>query len=115
MPAGMVLHEVGHALGLIHEHSRRGRDGYVTVRWENVDPRAVSNFQRKGSRLDLDELTYNNASTMHYSAMAFSMNRHITIHRTQPLTSASLDGAAQESDRGRPPSREAVVPGRSGS
>lgn len=41
---GTVAHEIGHALGLIHEHSRMDRDMYITVHYENIWPRFHDQF-----------------------------------------------------------------------
>jgi hypothetical protein len=34
---GRIAHEIGHVLGLQHEHSRGNRDTYITVLWGNID------------------------------------------------------------------------------
>ncbi|GFR07796.1 meprin A subunit alpha, partial [Trichonephila clavata] len=35
---GLVIHELGHAIGLFHEHQRSDRDNYITVYKNNVVP-----------------------------------------------------------------------------
>ena len=35
-----MAHEIGHALGLIHENQRLDRDQYVTVKAENIEDKA---------------------------------------------------------------------------
>ncbi|KIH54283.1 hypothetical protein ANCDUO_15571 [Ancylostoma duodenale] len=34
--SGGIAHEVGHALGLEHTHTRHDRDDYLIVNWTNV-------------------------------------------------------------------------------
>ncbi len=35
---GVIMHEICHAAGLFHEHSRTDRDAYVRIFWSNVQP-----------------------------------------------------------------------------
>ncbi|MGE3840421.1 MAG: M12 family metallopeptidase [Vicinamibacterales bacterium] len=67
--AGTIAHEIGHALGLIHEHQRPDRDTYVTIVTDNVDPQYLSNFTRVASaRL---WTPYDFSSVMHYPRTSF--------------------------------------------
>jgi uncharacterized protein (TIGR02145 family) len=40
----MVIHEIGHAVGLIHEHSRAKRNDYIDIKWSNIKLNMWSNF-----------------------------------------------------------------------
>lgn len=39
-----VMHEIMHALGFVHEHSRPDRDQHVEVLWPNIDPKFWPQF-----------------------------------------------------------------------
>lgn len=39
-----IAHEIMHALGFIHEQSRIDRDAFVTVRWDNIEPRFQAQY-----------------------------------------------------------------------
>ena len=41
-----VVHELGHTLGLKHEHQRPDRDDFVTVHKENIQPGRESDFAK---------------------------------------------------------------------
>ncbi len=75
---GNVIHEIGHAIGLFHEHTREDRDRFVTVNVANIDPTKTGNFAQAISTSD-DLGAYDYGSIMHYPAMAFSINGLPTI------------------------------------
>lgn len=75
---GNCIHEIGHAIGLWHEQSRRDRELFVRVRLDNVIPGMEHNFtQHLNDGIDLG--TYDYASIMHYPKTAFSKDGSPTI------------------------------------
>jgi len=70
-PAGSVMHEIGHVLGLEHEHTRPDRDQYIQIHWENIVHGKSHNFDiaPSTSRV-LGEYDY--GSIMHYGRYNFS-------------------------------------------
>lgn len=44
---GSVLHEIMHALGFWHEHSRPDRDEHIRVMWKNIDKSLQHNFNTR--------------------------------------------------------------------
>jgi hypothetical protein len=76
-----VLHELGHAFGLTHEHQRADRDDYVDILEENVDKQFMGfglklNFSKHDGEL---YTPYDFLSIMHYDQYAFSKNDLKTI------------------------------------
>jgi Astacin (Peptidase family M12A) len=75
---GSTIHEIGHAIGLWHEQSRIDRDDYVTIRYENIIPETIFNFNQHIS--DGEDIgMYDFDSIMHYPRWAFSKNGEDTI------------------------------------
>ncbi|CAD6222052.1 GSCOCG00005312001-RA-CDS [Cotesia congregata] len=70
----IVLHELGHAIGLEHEHIRPDRDMFIDVIYENIPEEFFSEFE-KGSAHDVQTFnqTYDYHSVMHYPSDAFSI------------------------------------------
>ncbi|CAN9498573.1 unnamed protein product [Ophioblennius macclurei] len=78
---GVVQHELLHALGFKHEHTRSDRDNYVQIVWNNIERMSAYNFEKS----DTNNLgvTYDYSSIMHYGPTAFSINGGKTIIPTR--------------------------------
>ncbi|MDR1363204.1 MAG: M12 family metallopeptidase [Spirochaetaceae bacterium] len=71
---GNVIHEVCHAAGLWHEHSRKDRDGYIIIDTANIRPEALANFDITKTE-GRDSGDYDYGSIMHYGAYAFAKDK----------------------------------------
>ena len=67
-----VAHELGHALGLFHEHQRPDRDSFLTIDLSNVQENARGNFTLSPGLPLVGE--YNFGSVMHYVRNAFAID-----------------------------------------
>ena len=67
-----ILHELGHTLGLMHEHQRFLRDDYVKINWENIIAGQERNFYKISKALYPLDGPYDYSSVMHYSEISFT-------------------------------------------
>jgi uncharacterized repeat protein (TIGR01451 family) len=69
-----ICHEIGHAIGLLHEHQRPDRNSYVVLTPANSDkPYLLGNFDFFADDFQTIGL-YDYASVMHYPAFSFTKN-----------------------------------------
>lgn len=75
------MHEIGHAIGLWHEHSRWDRDLFIRILKENINDNAYYNFGKLSREkwAHVPDVGYDLQSIMHYDVRAFSKNRNPTI------------------------------------
>nr|XP_014344695.1 PREDICTED: astacin-like metalloendopeptidase isoform X2 [Latimeria chalumnae] len=67
---GVIQHEFNHVMGFYHEQSRKDRDLYVQIIWDNISKGQEHNFVERN--LETFGLPYDYHSVMHYGKYAFS-------------------------------------------
>ena len=106
-----VAHEIGHAVGLWHEHQREDRDDFVTVLAENLEPGRPYSYLAKHPTLG----PYDYASVMHYHPRGDAWNGGEVFETVPPgisipsagLSAGDIDGVARL--YGMPPDATAVT------
>lgn len=92
--AGNVRHEIGHAIGLLHEQTRFDRDNHVIIHWEEIEEGKSGNFEKyTDTDLNFDQGTLDFGSLMMYDSYAFAKGSKPTITK--------LDGSTFTSQRSK--------------
>ena len=86
---GAAVHEIGHVVGLWHEHQREDRDDYVSIPDARIHGASASQFTASHPR----QGPYDYASTMHYDGIeTIPPGLSIPSYR---LSSGDIDGVAR--------------------
>ncbi len=85
---GNVIHEICHALGMLHEHSKKGRDNFITIVNANIIERYIHNFAEYTKSVNTPTGTEDMdfQSIMLYSPYSFSKNNGATITKKNGTT-----------------------------
>eukprot|EP00930_Biecheleria_cincta_P093855 TRINITY_DN8447_c0_g1_i1.p1 TRINITY_DN8447_c0_g1~~TRINITY_DN8447_c0_g1_i1.p1 ORF type:complete len:366 (+),score=52.30 TRINITY_DN8447_c0_g1_i1:66-1163(+) len=89
---GTALHELGHVIGLSHEHERFDRDAYVRMNFNNIQANMQRWFHVNPWRSQqAQKLPYDLSSIMHYDAWAFAITRNYSQPETAAISVVSKD------------------------
>ncbi|MDB4223590.1 M12 family metallopeptidase [Granulosicoccus sp.] len=75
---GSIIHEVGHALGLFHEHTRPDRNNFAQINWDEIVAGKGINFEVLDAGVQ-EYGPYDYGSIMHYGEYFFSATGEPTI------------------------------------
>lgn len=97
---GNIIHEILHALGFWHEHSRPDRDDFIKIEWSNVVENAERNLV-KAEEVNSLGSSYDYGSIMHYPGDAYAIDSSTsTITNTTVLNKwESMGQRVKLSDR----------------
>ncbi|WP_166521625.1 M12 family metallopeptidase [Zobellia amurskyensis] len=76
--AVVIIHELGHTLGYIHEQNRSDRDNHIIIKTENIQSNAQDQFYKSASATFLTG-SFDVNSIMMYGSYTFSKNGQPTI------------------------------------
>ncbi len=95
---GTILHEMGHVIGLWHEHTRSDRNSFVTVNFQNIIKGSQGNFDMQEDNSQNQGL-YDYASVMQYPPFVQSRNGGPSIETIPPgMPLGSAEGMPTLSD-----------------
>ncbi len=85
---GNVIHEICHALGMLHEHSKKGRGNFINIVSANIIERYAHNFTEFAKSVNTPSSPegFDFQSIMLYSSNSFSKNNNPTITRKDGST-----------------------------
>jgi len=95
--SGNGIHEIGHAIGMYHEHTRSDRNTYVTVNTANIQSGKSHNFNICSSCTANGTLDF--GSIMMYGSYAFSSNGYPTIVKKNGSTFSVQRSALSANDK----------------
>ena len=81
----VVIHELGHAVGFYHEHTRPDRDNHIDVIYDNIIDGFKNQFSKfRPGQTNTLGLGYDLQSIMHYRRTTFSRDGSDTIRAKNP-------------------------------
>ncbi|WP_143309101.1 M12 family metallopeptidase [Chitinophaga vietnamensis] len=94
---GRYAHELGHALGLFHEHTRKDRDQYVTINFDNIQSGYEHNYDIYSGYdttqgFEVDTLDF--GSVMMYGSYYFAVDGSIPTMTKSDGSTFSVQRAA---------------------
>ncbi|CAJ0593333.1 unnamed protein product [Cylicocyclus nassatus] len=92
---GTAAHELGHALGMYHTHSRHDRDQYLIINTHNIQPGKESQFNKETIETSNNYgIPFDYGSIMNYatdSMISYSLEKQKGMYTMVPLDSKYID------------------------
>jgi Astacin (Peptidase family M12A) len=80
--AGNLMHEIGHTIGLWHEHLRTDSKKHVVFNMSNIDPQGISEYVVSNTFKIHDVGNYDYCSIMHYDPYEFALDETTHVIQT---------------------------------